>query len=138
MHYSTTVQCPVLTSDFDGVPTFHRDFTTNAWHYCLKSFHERRRKWRNFNFLLLRMYCVNCRSELNRITDISNHLNNIHRTQTLLGLQRVLNCKWALKSRKCSKLNHQLLQRQISRKIFYISRLYLFDWAAVPSKANQE
>jgi len=35
------------------------------------------------------MYCVNCRSELNRITDISNHFNIVHKTQTLLGLQRV-------------------------------------------------
>ena len=35
------------------------------------------------------MYCVNCRSELNKNTDISNHVNSIHVTQTLLGLQRV-------------------------------------------------
>ena len=35
------------------------------------------------------MYCVNCRSELNKNTDISNHIMFIHGTQTLLGLQRV-------------------------------------------------
>ena len=35
------------------------------------------------------MYCVTCRSELNKNTDISNHVNSLHVTQTLLGLQRV-------------------------------------------------
>ena len=127
MHYSTTVQCPVLTSDFDGVPTFHRDFTTNAWHYCLKSFHERRRKWRNFNFLLLRMYCVNCRSELNKNTDISNHVNSIHVTQTLLGLQRVFKLHMGFEIAEVLEVIHQLLQRQVLRKFFYNLRLYLFD-----------
>ena len=75
------------------------------------------------------MYCVNCRSELNKNTDISNHVNSLHVTQTLLGLQRVFKLHMGFEIAEVLDLEviQQLLQRQVLRKFFYNLRLYLFD-----------
>ena len=73
------------------------------------------------------MYCVTCRSELNKNTDISNHVNSIHVTQTLLGLQRVFKLHMGFEIAEVLEVIHQLLQRQVLRKFFYNLRLYLLD-----------